>query len=282
MIQKDDKLSVRRQCELLGINRSSLYYEPKEPDEAYLALQEELMKRIDYWHTKQPYLGSRKLVIQLRKDGYTICRKTVRRLMNQMGIHAIYPKMNLSKRNFKEAIVPYLLRNYEANFPNQVWSIDITYIPMKRSHMYLTALIDWCSRKIVGYYLSDTLDTQSVIHTVREAVAAHGRPAILNSDQGCQFTSDEYKQLLKDMHIRQSMDGKSRWADNIMIERWFRSLKIEQIYPNDYSSPRELRQLIKRYVHEYNTERPHAALDYSTPEDIYNGYFSDQRVIHIA
>ena len=160
MIQKDDKLSVRRQCELLGINRSSLYYEPKEPDEAYLALQEELMKRIDYWHTKQPYLGSRKLVIQLRKDGYTICRKTVRRLMNQMGIHAIYPKMNLSKRNFKEAIVPYLLRNYEANFPNQVWSIDITYIPMKRSHMYLTALIDWCSRKIVGYYLSDTLDTQ--------------------------------------------------------------------------------------------------------------------------
>jgi len=282
MIQKDDKLSVRRQCELLGINRSSLYYEPKEPDEAYLALQEELMKRIDYWHTKQPYLGSRKLVIQLRKDGYTICRKTVRRLMNQMGIHAIYPKMNLSKRNFKEAIVPYLLRNYEANFPNQVWSIDITYIPMKRSHMYLTALIDWCSRKIVGYYLSDTLDTQSVIHAVREAVAAHGRPAILNSDQGCQFTSDEYKQLLKDMHIRQSMDGKSRWADNIMIERWFRSLKIEQIYPNDYSSPRELRQLIKRYVHEYNTERPHAALDYSTPEDIYNGYFSGQRVIHIA
>ena len=139
-----------------------------------------------------------------------------------MSIYAIYPKANLSKRNFKESIVPCLLRNYAVNFPNQVWSIDITYISMPMGHMYLAAIIDWYSRKIVGHYLSsDTLDTESVIHTVKEAVAMHGIPAILNSDQGCQFTSAEYKALLKGLQIRQSMDGKSHCADNIMIERWF-------------------------------------------------------------
>ena len=232
------------------------------------------MNRIDYWHTRHPYLGSRKLTFQLAQEGYTICRKTVRRLMHCMGIHAIYPKINLSKRNFKEAVVPYLLRNYKAEFPNQVWSIDITYIPMKHGHMYLTALIDWCSRKIVGHYLSDTLDTWSVIQAVKEAVASHGQPSILNSDQGSQFTSDEYKNFLRDLHIRQSMDGKSRWADNILIERWFRSLKTEQIYPNEYRSPRELRRLINDYIHDYNTVRPHENLGYRTPEAVYNEYFT--------
>ena len=138
-----------------------------------------------------------------------------------MSIYAIYPKANLSKRNFKESIVPCLLRNYAVNFPNQVWSIDITYIFMPMGHMYLAAIIDWYSRKIVGHYLSDTLDTESVIHTVKEAVAMHEILAILNSDQGCQFTSAEYKALLKGLQIRKSMDGKSHWADNIMIERWF-------------------------------------------------------------
>ncbi|MBD8954277.1 MAG: transposase [Dialister sp.] len=142
--------------------------------------------------------------------------------MQLMSIYAIYPKANLSKRNCKESIVPHLLRNYAVNFPNQVWSIDITYIPMPMCHMYLTAIIDWYSRKIVSHYLSDTLDTESVIHTVKEAVSMHGIPAILNDDQGCQFTSAEYKALLKGLQIRQSMDGKSRWADNIMIECWFR------------------------------------------------------------
>ena len=282
MICKKNKLSVRRQCQLLGLNRSNCYYKPAPPDKAHLKWRESLMHRIDTLHVQNPYRGSRKLVKTLCDEGYSVSRKTVQRLMREMHIRAIYPKINLSKRNQKEAIMPYLLRNYEVILPNQVWSIDITYIAMPHGHMYLTAIIDWYSRKIVGHYLSDTLDTELVMIPVRAAVETYGTPAIINSDQGCQFTSDEYKQLLKDMHIRQSMDGKSRWADNIMIERWFRSLKIEQIYPNDYSSPRELRQLIKRYVHEYNTERPHAALDYSTPEDIYNGYFSGQRVIHIA
>ena len=274
MIQRDSELSIRRQCELLGLNRSSLYYLPVPADTARLAAEEELMRRIDYWHLKFPYFGSRKIAVKLREEGYEVGRKTTRRLMQSMAIYAIYPKINLSKRNYKESVVPYLLRNYAVNFPNQVWSIDITYIPMSKGHMYLTAIIDWYSRKIVGHYLSDTLDTDSVIHAVKDAVAARGIPAILNSDQGCQFTSAEYKALLKGLQIRQSMDGKSRWADNIMIERWFRSLKNEQIYPNEYHSPRELRKLINEYVDAYNRERPHEALDYEVPDAVYYGIFA--------
>lgn len=271
MIQKNKGLSVRRQCELLKINRSSLYYEPKPEDTAKEALKEELMQRIDEWHIKCPYFGSRKILVKLQEEGYNICRKTVRNIMREMAIYAIYPKENLSKRNFKESIVPYLLRNYTVNFPNQVWSIDITYIPMKKGHMYLTAIIDWFSRKVITHYLSDTLDTNSVTTPVKEAIERYGIPAIINSDQGSQFTSTAYKLLLKSYKIRQSMDGKSRWADNIMIERWFRSLKTEQIYPNEYASPRELRVLINKYVEEYNKIRPHEALDYQAPDDVYYG-----------
>ena len=271
MIQKNKGLSVRRQCELLKLNRSSLYYEPKPEDTAKAALKEELMQRIDDWHTKCPYLGSRKILVKLQEEGYDICRKTVRNIMREMAIYAIYPKENLSKRNFKESIVPYLLRNYTVNFPNQVWSIDITYIPMKKGHMYLTAIIDWFSRKVISHYLSDTLDTNSVTAPVKEAIERYGIPAIINSDQGSQFTSAAYKSLLKSYKIRQSMDGKSRWADNIMIERWFRSLKTEQIYPNEYVSPRELRILINKYIEEYNKIRPHEALDYQAPDDVYYG-----------
>lgn len=185
----------------------------------------------------------------------------------------VYPKPNLSKRNFQEAIVPYLLRNKVVSFPNQVWSIGITYIKLNRSHMYLTAIIDWCSRKIVGWNLSDTLGLQPVLEAVRSAVDRFGTPSILNSDQRSQFTSNEYKQLLKGLHIRQSMDGKSRWADNIMIERWFRSLKTELIYINEFRSPRELRQSIRSYIDDYNRLRPHEALDYATSDAIYYASF---------
>ena len=233
------------------------------------------MARIDYWHTIMPAIGARKLKKQLKIDGYTVNRKTIRKYMAEMGIQAIYPKENLSKRNFKEAIVPYLLRNYTVRFPNQVWSIDITYIKMVYGHMYLTSIIDWFSRKIVGWKLSDTLSTVPVLDAVKEAVDEHGCPAILNSDQGSQFTSDEYKALLKDLHIRQSMDGKSRWADNVMIERWFRSLKVEYIYINEFPSPRALRTGIAEYIHSYNTIRPHEALDYATPDQAFYACFRD-------
>lgn len=274
MIQRDNWLSLRRQCELLGLNRSGLYYTPAEPDKAVAKLDETLMVRIDHWHTRCPYLGSRKIASKLQEEGFPVCRKTVRRLMLKMGIYAVYPKPNLSKRNFKEAIVPYLLGNYNVSFPNQVWSIDITYIPMPHGHMYLTAIIDRYSRKLVGHYLSDSLEAEYVIHAVKETVEKCGTPAIINSDQGSQFTSDDYKELLRRLNIRQSMDGRSRWADNIMIERWFRSLKTEQLYPNEYRTPRELRQLINQYVEDYNSIRPHEALGYKVPDEFYFGCFA--------
>lgn len=273
MIQARDNLSIRRQCELLGINRSSLYYKEKEPDEAASLLREEIMARIDYWHTKMPAIGSRKITVLLQKEGYTVGRKYIRTRMQEMGIAAVYPKENLSKRNFKQAIVPYLLRNYKVCFPNQVWSVDITYIRMHHSHMYLTAIIDWFSRKIVGWHLSDTLDTDSVLTAVKSAIATHGIPAILNSDQGCQFTSEEYKAFLKSQRIRQSMDGKSRWADNIMIERWFRTLKTERIYINEYNSPKTLRKDIGSFIQEYNEVRPHEAIAYMTPSQRFTDCF---------
>ena len=251
-----------------------VYYEQKEPDEDAVRRKEEVMGRIDYWHTTLPCMGTRKIAVKLRAEGYAVGRKLVRTYMEEMGIHAVYPRPNLSKRNCKESVVPYLLRNKVISFPNQAWSIDITYIRMQHSHMYLTAIIDWYSRKIMSWKLSDTLETAPVLEAVQEAVERFGIPAILNSDQGCQFTSAEYKTLLHSLDIRQSMDGKSRWADNIMIERWFRSLKTELIYINEFHSPRELRQAIRQYVRDYNTLRPHQALDYQTPDHVYLACFA--------
>jgi putative transposase len=234
------------------------------------------MAEMDRIHTKHPYMGQRKIVKKLEEAGFKVGRKLVRNYMQQMGIFPIYPKPNLSKRNFKEGIMPYLLRNMNIYMPNQVWSIDITFIKMLHGHMYLTAIIDWYSRKIVGWNLSDTLDTVHVINTVLKAVEEYGVPGIINSDQGSQFTSNEYKELLKSLNIRQSMDGKSRWADNVIVERWFRSLKTEKIYINEFRTPKELRTSIREYINEYNSERPHEAHEYATPDDIYYGSFRSE------
>lgn len=269
MIQENAELSIRRQCKLLGISRSEVYYTPKKPDESERILKEQILALIDSLHNKYPAMGTRKLAVILRKEGFAVGRKLVRRYMAELGIRAIYPKQNLSKRNHKEAIVPYLLQKKDFTFSNQAWSIDITYIKMHRSHMYLTAIIDCFSRKIVGWSLSDTLDTSPVLETVQEAVKIYGAPGILNSDQGSQFTSGAYKQLLASLHIRQSMDGKARWVDNIWIERWFRSLKTELIYISEFRSPRELRTAIRDYIHQYNRIRPHQSLDYAVPDDVF-------------
>lgn len=273
-MQDHEGLSIQRQCELLEVNRSSVYYKPVGATEEALTYEETIKGRLDFWHTKHPSFGVRKMRDLLQGEGYDIGKKRIRRFMNEMGIYAIYPKENLSKRNQAQRIHPYLLRGMEIYLPNQVWAIDITYIKIRRGHMYLTAIIDWYSRYIVGWRLSDTLDTAPVLEAVREAMETHGVPGIMNSDQGSQFTSDEYVQLLKTHGIRQSMDGKSRWVDNVVIERWFRSLKCEDIYLNEYETPRELRIGIRAYVDDYNRERPHQTFNGRTPEQVYRQKFA--------
>ncbi|WHH60755.1 IS3 family transposase [Petroclostridium sp. X23] len=211
----------------------------------------------------------RRLKAKLAGDGIHVGRKLIKRQMEEMGIYCIYPKPNLSKRNMAHKIHPYLLRNISITLPNQVWAVDISYIKMGRSHMYLTAIIDWYSRYIVGWALSDTLDTAPVLEAVSNAIAKYGKPDIINSDQGSQSTSSEYTEFIKKEEIRQSMDGKARWVDNVIIERWFRSLKCDHIYINEYENPKELRAGISGYISDYNTIRPHQTFKYLTPMTVY-------------
>ena len=267
-------LTLKRRCELLGVGRWTAYQEPKKPDEAKIKREEELRRRIDYWHTKLPCAGVRKLKrLLLEHDNLSVGRKLIRRLMDEMGIYVIYPKPNLSKPGKEHKRFPYLLRNKSICFPNQVWAIDITYIPMKNGHMYLSAVIDWHSRFVVGWALSDTLDAAPVVEMLKGAMDRHGTPCIVNSDQGSQFTSEAYIELLKENGVRQSMDGRARWVDNVIIERWFRSLKTEYVYINEYGSPRELRAGIENYTLEYNTLRPHQSMGYDTPSAVYFSSF---------
>jgi len=259
----------------LGIGRWEAYKKAKAPDPERLEREETLKRRIDYWHTKLPCAGTRKLRKLLRgEDKLEAGRKLIKRLMDEMGIYVIYPKPNLSKPGKEHKKFPYLLKNMSIRFPNQVWSIDLTYIPMKHGHMYLTAIIDWHSRFIVGWALSDTLDTAPVIVALSSAMDKYGIPSIINSDQGTQFTSDAYINTLKENGIRQSMDGKARWVDNVIIERWFRSLKTECVYINEYASPRELRAGIGEYIRDYNDLRPHEGLGYETPAAVYRSAFT--------
>ena len=275
MVSKSEKISVKQQCQLLGINRTSFYYKPKKLSEEQLAKEAYLRRRIDFWHTKHCYMGHRTIAKKLKKeDNLQVGKKLVKRLMQEMNVYAVYPKPNLSKPRKGHKKFPYLLKNLPIFLPNQVWAIDITYIPMGRSHMYLTAIIDWHSRFIVGWSLSDTLETSYVIQAVEMAIGTYGVPGILNSDQGSQFTSDEYISLLAKHKIRQSMDGKARWVDNVIVERWFRSLKCDNIYINDYITPKMLRLGINSYINEYNNERPHQSLGYEYPSVVHGSYFA--------
>lgn len=271
---------MKRQCELLELNRSSAYYEPKKPTEEAVLREEYIKSRLDYWHTKYCWMGSRKLLKKLLQDDRItgIGRQLVRRYMREMGIFAVYTKPDTSKSNKQHKKFPYLLRNKNIWLPNQVWALDITYISLGRSHMYLTAIIDWYSRFIVGWALSETLETSPVLEALKQAIERYGVPAIINSDQGSQFTSAEYTEYLKSLGIRQSMDGKARWVDNVIIERWFRSLKQEEIYINEYQSPRKLRLGIKEYVNTYNFERPHDSLNNERPASVYGAKFGAQDI----
>ena len=286
MLDKEDPyLSIRRQCELIGLNRSNYYYTPHPRLSASAEYTEEVMRRLDYWNTHQPAWGIKKLVPILTNEGFKVSHEIVRNLRVSMGLETIYPGWNTSKSGKNARKLPYLLRSMRANdmiwLPNLVWAVDISYIKMARSHMYLVAVIDWFSRFIVGWELADTLETTPVLGTVMKANERYGWPAILNSDQGCQFTSYDYMMYLSDNRILQSMDGKGRWVDNVVIERWFRSLKIENVYINDYMTPRELKTGIGHYVESYNHIRPHQSLEYKTPAWVYGNCFDRQQTIKV-
>lgn len=263
-LSKTKELPVSVGAELMSINRTSVYYKGTGVSEQELACK----AIIDRLHTDNPTWGARQMSSQLKMRGYHVGRKKARRYMDEMAIDPIYPKPNLSKRQKQAQVVPYLLRNAVIDAPNQAWSIDITYIPMKRGFLYLTAIIDWYSRCIVGWELDDTLDTRACIEACNKAFKV-AKPVILNSDQGCQFTSSEYKGFIKENGIRQSMDGKSRWADNIMIERWFRTFKYDEVYLTEWKNIKEARAAIKQYIYKYNFERCHSSIGNVPPASMY-------------
>lgn len=268
MINSDDKrISINQQCQLIGLSRSSYYY----PSQGESALNLRLMNKIDELYTDHPTWGSRKLRDYLRNDGYgKINRKRVQRLMRIMGIQTIYPKKRLSIPHPDHKIYPYLLRNMDINRPNQVWCTDITYIRLKNGFVYLTAIMDWYSRKILSWKLSVTLDKHFCIDALESALRKYSQPEIFNSDQGCQFTSPSFTKPLRDRHIKISMDGKGRALDNVVIERFWRTLKYDEIYLKEYDSVTDARQQIGAFIEMYNSKRPHASLDGTTPNSVYS------------
>jgi putative transposase len=265
MISRDHKLSVKRQAALLGISRGSVYYLPGEVAETDLAL----MLQIDQLHLDYPFAGSRMLRDFLAGEGLRVGRLHVSTLMKRMGIEALYRKPNTSKPEPGHKVYPYLLRKLSVTRPNQVWAIDITYVPMARGFVYLVAVVDWFSRRVLAWRLSITMDVGFCIEAVEEAIARYGCPEIFNSDQGSQFTSLAFTKILKDRGIEISMDGRCAWKDNAFGERLWRSIKYEEIYLRAYASVPDAREGIGRYIGFYNTKRPHSSLDRQTPDQAY-------------
>jgi putative transposase len=265
MIDRTHELPVSRQCQILSLARSTAYYRPQETSEADLTL----MRRMDELHLEHPFAGSRMLRDMLKREGHQIGRKHVATLMKKMGIEALYQKPNTSRRHPAHPVYPYLLRNLEINRPNQVFAADITYIPMKRGFVYLFAVMDWASRRVLSWRLSNTLTTDFCIEAVQEAIQRYGAPEIFNTDQGSQFTSLEFTQLLKDHGIAISMDGRGCWRDNVFVERLWKSIKYEEVYLRAYETVSAARSGIGRYLEFYNSRRPHSALDGNTPDALY-------------
>ena len=262
----DPEMPVNTQTDLLGLNRSSLYYKPVPPSAEELAIKH----RIDELYTEYPFYGSRRIAAQMCREGLLVNRKAVQRHMQEMGIAGICPGPNLSRRNTEHKVFPYLLRGLSITVPNQVWGIDITYIRLARGWLYLVAIIDWYSRYVLSWELDQTLELPFVLEAVRRALN-QAQPAILNSDQGSHFTSPAYIELLRSAQVQISMDGKGRATDNIFTERLWRSIKYEEVYLKEYTSPRQAREGINRYLNFYNTKRLHQALDYRTPAEEYFG-----------
>ena len=259
-------LSIRSQCRLLSISRSSYYFHPKGESSENLVF----MKRIDDLYLSHPYYGSRRMTYVLRQEGFGVSRHRVQRLMRLMGIQAIHPKPKTSLGNKEHRVYPYLLRDLAIDRPNQVWCSDITYIPMRRGFIYLTAIMDWHSRKVLSWKLSNTLDARFCVEALEEALQTYGNPEIFNTDQGAQYTSEDFTSVLKSHEIKISMDGKGRWMDNVMIERLWRSLKQECIYLQEFDSIKELKKALQNWFIFYNHERPHVTFKGRKPNEIYD------------
>lgn len=267
MIDREHTLSVKRQCQLLALNRSTVYYQRAAVSEEDLAL----MRRIDEMHLKRPFYGSRRIRDWLQDEGHEINRKRVQRLMRLMGIAALYPKRRTSQPGKGHKIYPYRLRGLAIERPNQVWASDICYVPMARGFAYLVAIIDWYSRKVLAWRLSNTLDSDFCVEALEEALQRFGTPEIFNTDQGAQFTSEAFTGMLRQAGVVISMDGKGRWIDNVFVERLWRSVKYEDVYLKAYESLPQLRVGLGEYFHFFNRERRHQSLNRHTPNQVYRG-----------
>ena len=265
MIDREHKLPIKRQAKLLDISRGTVYYKPKpiSPE------NQKLMNRIDRLHLELPFAGARMLRDLLRLEGHSVGRSKVSRLMRLMGIEALYRKPKATRRNSEHKVYPYLLRNFPVTRCNQAWAMDITYIPMARGFVYLAAVVDWHSRRVLSWKVSTTMDVHFCIEAVEEAMEKYGKPDIFNTDQGSQFTSQAFTGLLKDNGIRISMDGKGAWRDNIFVERLWRSVKYEEVYLHAYDTVSSAKAGLDRYFRFYNTRRPHSSLDRQTPDTFY-------------
>ncbi len=266
MIDRTHPLPVMRQCQLLKLARSTTYYQPTPVSETTLAL----MRRIDELHLHDPFAGARMLRDLLRQEGRAIGRRQVATLMRRMGIEALYRKPSLSRRQSGHQIYPYLLRDLTISRPNHVWAADITYILMRRGFVYLFAVLDWASRRVLAWRFSNTLMTDFCLDAVREAITQDGCPEIFNTDQGCQFTSQEFTGLLKDQGIQISMDGKDCWRAHVFVERLWKSITYEEVYLHAYDTVSAAHQGLARYLMFYNQTRPHQALDGQTPDQVYS------------
>lgn len=260
-----NKISLNRRCELLSLPRSTAYY----TSTADCSREELLMRAMDEIHLRLPFYGSRRLCDELVEDGHVVNRKCVQRLMRKMGMNALYPKPNTSRAHHAHKVYPYLLRGLKVERANQVWCADITYIPMRKGFVYLVAIMDWHSRRVLSWRLSNTLDTRFCVAALNEALVKYGTPEIFNTDQGSQFTSEEFTGVLQDHNIQISMDGKGRWMDNVFIERLWRSLKYEEVYLTAYDDIPHARQRIRHWVDFYNRRRKHQSLDRQTPDTVY-------------
>ena len=265
MICRHHELPISRQAKLLNISRGCVYYKPRPVPEADLRL----MRRIDELHLDFPFAGARMLRDLLQREGFEVGRQHVSTLIKRMGLEALYRKPNTIKRHPKHKIYPYLLRGMTINRSNQVWATDITYIPMAKGFVYLCAVIDWASRKVLSHRISISMETSFCLEALEEALQKYGTPEIFNTDQGSQFTSEAFTQKLKDHQIRISMDGKGCWRDNVFIERVWRSIKYEEVYLHAYTSVSEAKKGIGDYIDLYNRRRPHSKLAKQTPDEFY-------------